>query len=41
MTRPRIFLAHGAALMLALLGLTLWEQHGVQIVLSTVPAFCF
>lgn len=41
MTRTQIFLAHGAALMLALLGVTLWEQHGVRIVLNTVPAFCF
>jgi hypothetical protein len=41
MTRLPSLLAHGAALMLALLGLALWEQHGVRIVLSAVPSFCF
>lgn len=40
MTRIQSLLAHGAAILLALIGLALWEAQGVSIMRATVLSFC-
>lgn len=41
MTRFQTLVAHGTALVLALLGLALWEAQGMAIMRATVFSFCF
>lgn len=40
MTTPQSVVAHGAALALALFGLTLWDAQGASILRAAVFSFC-
>ncbi|MFD2238678.1 hypothetical protein [Aureimonas populi] len=40
MTSPQSLIAHGAALALALFGLTLWDAQGAGIIRDAVFSFC-